>query len=51
MNYEIFLIDNENNILLDTDDIDLTTTFTVSDISDITLRKDTITKNLTFERT
>jgi hypothetical protein len=49
--YEIFLIDSSNQIKLDTDDLDLTTSFLVADIADITVRKDTITKTVVFKQT
>jgi hypothetical protein len=40
-----------NFTLLDTEDIDVSTVFSISDISDISSRKDTITKNITFKGT
>ncbi len=40
-----------NHIILDTEDIDISTVFAVSDISDISTRKDSITKNIVLKGT
>ena len=48
--YEIYLDDKLNNqyAKLDTDTIDLTAVFAISDINNISARKDTYTKSVTF---
>ena len=40
-----------NHVLLDTEDIEISTVFAISDISDISSRKDLITKNITLKGT
>ncbi|RKR82651.1 hypothetical protein BDD43_2836 [Mucilaginibacter gracilis] len=53
-NYKIYLIDTgttANYAQLDCEDIDLNTTFSVSDLSNIDNRKDFITKTITFKAT
>lgn len=51
--YSIYLVDEETQdfILLDTPDVDLETVFAVSDLADISNRKDTITKEITIPGT
>jgi hypothetical protein len=51
--YEIYLDDKPNNqyTKLDTDTIDMTSVFAISDINDVSKRKDTYSKNLTFQDT
>ncbi|MBN9295375.1 MAG: hypothetical protein J0I41_00120 [Filimonas sp.] len=50
--YKIYLIDKTGDyVLLDTEDIDLSTTFSIADISDISQRKDSITKSIVLKGT
>lgn len=51
--YSIYLVDEESQdyILLDTPDIELETVFAISDLADISSRKDTITKEITIPGT
>lgn len=51
MSYEIYLVDSSNSIKLDTDALDMNTTFSVADVKDISLRKDNITKQVVFKGT
>jgi hypothetical protein len=52
LNYKIFLIEpNGNYAELDTSGIDFNTTFALSDVKDISAKKDTLSKNLTFQGT
>lgn len=51
-NFKIFLIeDNGSYAELDCDDLDFTTTFSITDVTDISTRKDTISKNITLKAT
>ncbi|MGY4540050.1 hypothetical protein ACVW0P_004492 [Mucilaginibacter sp. UYNi724] len=55
-NYQIYLIDSTtgstgNYARLDTEGVDLSNTFQVADVSDITKRKDCISKTITFKAT
>jgi len=52
----IYLLETNKSItptytILDAEDVDVSTVFSISDISDISSRKDTITKNITFKGT
>lgn len=49
--YDIFLLDNENQVKLDCDGIDMTITFSIADIADISVRKDSLTKTVLFKGT
>jgi len=51
MNYEIYLEDTITGkaIQLDSTDIDFTTAFAIADIKDLLVRRDVITKDLTFK--
>ncbi|MES2062735.1 MAG: hypothetical protein V4456_12495 [Bacteroidota bacterium] len=52
LNYKIYLIEPSGNYAeLDTSGIDFSTTFTLSDVKDISTKKDTLSKNLTFKGT
>lgn len=52
LNYKIFLLeDNGNYAELDSEDIQMQTTFAISDVSDITSKKDTISINITLKGT
>ncbi|TWR26905.1 hypothetical protein FPZ42_07675 [Mucilaginibacter achroorhodeus] len=52
LNYQIFLLDDVDNYAeLDCEDLDLITTFSITDIADISSRKDNLSKNLTFKGT
>lgn len=52
LNYNIYLIEpNGNYAILDTEGINFNTLFTLSDIKDISTKKDTLSKNLTFKGT
>lgn len=52
LNYKIFLIEpNGNYAELDTSGIDFSTTFALSSIQDISAKRDTLSKNLTFPGT
>lgn len=54
--FQIYLKESNKSLTpnytqLDTEDVDVSTVFSISDISDISSRKDTITKNITFKGT
>lgn len=51
-NYELWIYDETlDYVLLDTDNLELTTTFCIEDISDISKRKDTISKSVKLKMT
>jgi hypothetical protein len=51
MNYEIYLEDTITGkaIQLDSTDVDFTTTFAIAEVKDLLIRRDVITKDLTFK--
>ncbi|MFT3908319.1 MAG: hypothetical protein QM737_02750 [Ferruginibacter sp.] len=52
MAYQIWLYDEtQSSVQLDTDDLMMTTTFNISDIADISTRKETITKSIKLKAT
>jgi hypothetical protein len=51
LNYQIFLLDGENYAELDCEDLQLMTNFSITDIADISSRKDNLTKNITLKGT
>lgn len=51
MAYKVYLVDNSNWVELDTEQVDFTSIFAVADISDISKRKDKITKQIQFKGT
>ncbi|MCC8409912.1 hypothetical protein LJ707_13320 [Mucilaginibacter sp. UR6-1] len=49
LNYKIYLLEpNGNYAELDTEGLDFSTTFSLTDIKDISQKKDTLSKNITF---
>jgi hypothetical protein len=51
MPYKVFLIDELNYVELDTENLDITTVFSVATYKDISVRKDNITKSVVFKGT
>ncbi|MFT3912242.1 MAG: hypothetical protein QM737_22635 [Ferruginibacter sp.] len=52
MAYRIFIYDESDNAIeLDTDDLTMSTSFNISDIADISTRKETISKSVKFKNT
>lgn len=51
LNFKIFLLDNGNYAELDCEDLDFTTSFSVTDITDISQRMSNISKNIKLKAT
>lgn len=47
--YKVYIVDGENSVELDVESVDFTTVFSTADYSDITKRKDLITKSVDFK--